>query len=171
VVSRRFLLIAVSLIVLLAGCELTPTPSYTYEYIPGHTATVDGTALANPPMIAPFVVRQAIAAGNDLIGKPYRYGGGHRDFYDDGYDCSGAVSYVLHSIGRLETPTPSDSFRSYGERGPGRWITVYATRGHVFMVVAGLRFDTGYGEQAHGPHWLTRSRPAGGYVMRHPVGL
>jgi hypothetical protein len=171
VVSKRFLLLSVSLTILFAGCQLTPTPSYTYKYVPGHTATVDGTALASAPRIAPFVVRTAIAAGNELIGRPYLYGGGHRSFYEKAYDCSGAVSYVLHAIGRLETPTPSGSFRKYGERGPGRWITVYATRGHVFLVVAGLRFDTGYGEHAHGPHWLTRSRPAAGYVLRHPLGL
>ena len=132
---------------------------------------VDVTALATPPSDAPLPVRQAISAGNELIGKPYRYGGGHHTFDDDAYDCSGAVSYVLHSIGRLETPTPSSSFRGYGDRGPGRWVTIYASRGHVFLVVAGLRFDTGFGDHSHGPRWLTRSRPTDGYVMRHPSGL
>ncbi len=105
------------------------------------------------------------------IGKPYRYGGGHKTFYDNAYDCSGSVSYVLHAIGRLETPTPSTSFRGYGESGAGRWMTIYASRGHVFLVIAGLRFDTGYGDHTLGPRWQTRSRAANGYVLRHPTGL
>ena len=64
----------------------------------------------------------------------------------------GAVSYVLHSIGRMHTPTPSNELRRYGESGPGRWITVYASQGHSFIVIAGLRFDTGYGSGQHGPN-------------------
>jgi hypothetical protein len=156
------------LLALLSGCETTPP--YVYHFIPGKTAFVlDGRAVSPP--LAPALVCQAVDAGNDLVGKPYIYGGGHHTFYDQGYDCSGAASYVLHSIGLLNTPNPSDYFRKYGENGAGKWITVYAHRGHVFLVVAGLRFDTGYGEGPHGPQWLTRGRPADGYVMRHPKGL
>ncbi|MBV9673180.1 MAG: C40 family peptidase [Verrucomicrobia bacterium] len=152
-----------------SGCVST-TPPYVYHYVPGRTATLEN-GLAVPPVYAPHIVISAIAAGNDLIGKPYRYGGGHQTYYDTGYDCSGAVSYVLHAIGHLHTPTPSNELRDYGENGPGRWITVYASNGHVFMVVAGLRFDTGYGSGSSGPQWLTRSRPADRFVMRHPPGL
>jgi hypothetical protein len=152
----------------LAGC--VSTPPYVYHYIPGRTATLDDRYAQAPPA-APSVVRDAVAAGNELVGKPYRYGGGHQNFFDTAYDCSGAVSYVLHSIGRMHTPTPSDELRHYGESGPGRWITVYASQGHSFIVVAGLRFDTGYGSGEHGPQWLTRSRPADNFVMRHPGGL
>lgn len=160
------LLFAVS--VVLTGC--VSTPPYVYHYIPGRTATLDsGYAVA--PRTSPLLVREAIDAGNELVGKPYRYGGGHQNFYDTAYDCSGAVSFVLHSIGRMYTPTPSNELRRYGEGGPGRWITVYASGGHSFLVVAGLRFDTGYGSGGHGPQWLTRSRPADEYVMRHPSGL
>jgi len=168
VLCKRILFAVVGLTVVLAGCETTPP--YVYHYDPARTAIVQGS-WASPPPEAPAVVRQAIAAGNELIGKPYRYGGGHRTFYDNAYDCSGAVSYVLHAIGKLETPTPSQRFRGYGENGAGRWLTIYASKGHVFLVIAGLRFDTGYGEHAHGPHWQTRARPAAGYVRRHPVGL
>jgi hypothetical protein len=153
---------------ILTGCETTPP--YVYHFIPGRTAyIVDHRAVS--PTLAPPIVQQAIAAGNDLIEKPYVYGGGHRTFFDSGYDCSGATSYVLHAIGTLHTPNPSDYFRQFGERGAGQWITVYAHPGHVFLVVAGLRFDTGYGDGASGPRWLTRGRPADGYVMRHPTGL
>jgi hypothetical protein len=152
----------------LTGC--ISTPPYVYHYIPGRTATLDNGYAVAPP-IAPFLVREAIDAGNELVGKPYRYGGGHHNFYDTAYDCSGAVSFVLHSIGRMNTPTPSNELRRYAEGGPGSWITVYASQGHSFLVVAGLRFDTGYAGGNHGPQWLTRSRPADEYVMRHPDGL
>jgi cell wall-associated NlpC family hydrolase len=162
-----FLLLSAAALVL-NGC--VNTPPYVYHYIPGRTATLDNGYAVSPPA-APFLVRQAIDAGNELIGKPYQYGGGHKNFSDTAYDCSGAVSFVLHSIGRMNTPTPSKELRSYAEAGPGRWITVYASRGHAFLVVAGLRFDTGYANGDHGPKWLTRSRPADDFVMRHPYGL
>ena|SRR6202790_1712203 len=152
----------------LTGC--VNTPPYVYHYIPGRTATLDNRYAVAPPA-APLPVREAIDAGNELVGKPYRYGGGHQNFFDTAYDCSGAVSFVLHSIGRMNTPTPSRELRAYAEGGPGRWITVYASREHAFLVVAGLRFDTGYGAGEHGPQWLTRSRPAEEFVTRHPSGL
>jgi hypothetical protein len=164
--SWALLLLAATLV--FSGC--VSTPPYVYHYIPGRTATLEND-YAVAPRTAPFFVQVAIDAGNELVGKPYRYGGGHQTFYDDAYDCSGAVSYVLHSIGRMNTPTPSKELRGYGADGPGRWITLYASSGHTFLVVAGLRFDTGYGTAAHGPHWLTRSRPANEFVMRHPTGL
>jgi hypothetical protein len=151
-----------------SGCATTPP--YVYRYIPGRTATVENGIAIAPPR-APRIVADAIIAGNDLVGKPYRYGGGHRNYYDDAYDCSGAVSYVLHAIGRLNTPTPSKGFRHYGESGEGRWISLYASNGHSFLVVAGLRYDTGYGSGEHGPSWLTRGRSADEFVIRHPSGL
>ncbi len=153
----------------LGGCA--STPPYVYEYIPGRTATVaaDGTAVAPPS--APVAVQAAIAAGNEIQGSPYVYGGGHREGVS-GFDCSGATSYVLHAAGRLRESMPSDGFRHYGESGPGRWISVYARDGHVFLVVAGLRFDTGWNGYEHGgPRWTRRSRPADGCVIRHPAGL
>ena len=166
--SRSELLLLLAVASVLTGC--VTTPPYVYYYIPGRTATLDNGYAVAPPT-APLPVRKAIDAGNELIGKPYRYGGGHKNYYDTAYDCSGAVSYVLHSIGRMHTPTPSNDLRRYGESGPGRWITVYASQGHSFVVIAGLRFDTGYGTGEHGPSWLTRSRPADEFVMRHPGGL
>ena len=85
----------------------------------------------------------AINAGNQIRKFPYRYGGGHQSFFDSGYDCSGAVSYVLNGAGLIEDPLPSgDLASSWGSLGKGRWITVYANGGHAYMVVAGLRFDT-----------------------------
>ena len=101
----------------------------------------DGSAAA--PADAPPQVQQAIFAANKIQAMPYVYGGGHGDFEDDGYDCSGTVSYALHGGGLLDTPrwTPA-SFMSWGERGKGLWITVYTNPGHAYAVIAGLRLDT-----------------------------
>jgi hypothetical protein len=131
--------------------------------------TGDGrTAVA--PADAPDRVIRAIAAANEITGKPYRYGGGHGRFRDSGYDCSGAVSYVLHGAGLLQRARDSGGLMSWRRRGAGRWITVYANRGHAYLVIAGLRFDTsGRGES--GPRWRAEPRSARRYVARHAGGL
>ncbi len=125
------------------------------------------------PTEAPHEVQRAIAAGNMLQNKPYKWGGGHRQMEDSGYDCSGSVSYVLRKAGLLAGALTSSSFGSYGQPGPGRWITIYAGRGHVFMTVCGLRFDTGghRGIGESGPRWSTSPRYAANFVLRHPPGL
>jgi cell wall-associated NlpC family hydrolase len=136
---------------------------------PTARATLDGrTAVA--PAGAPAEVVDAIEAANRITRKPYRYGGGHGRFRDSGYDCSGAVSYALHGAGLLGRPRDSSGLMSWGRRGRGEWITVYAHGGHAYMVIAGLRFDTsGRGES--GPRWRPERRSARGYVARHPAGL
>ena len=108
-----------------------------------------------------------IAAGNAIIGKPYRYGGGHGKFEDSAYDCSGSVSYALHGGDLLDKPLDSTDFESFGRRRcRAVWITIYANSGHAFMVVAGLRFDTGYHDSSStGPQWNTAMRPSSGYVV------
>jgi hypothetical protein len=90
---------------------------------------------------------------------------------DTAYDCSGAASFVLSGAGRLRSPTTSKGFRRYGESGEGRWISIYARKDHVFLVVAGLRFDTGWTGGRKGPQWTTKNRPAKGSVIRHPSRL
>jgi hypothetical protein len=151
----------------LTGCS---SPSYSYHYVPGRTAIlINGHAIAPP--LAPADVQAAIAAGNRIAGLPYQYGGGHGNDIDSGYDCSGSASFVLRAAGRLREPMASNEFRHYGESGEGKWITVFARRGHVFLSVAGLRFDTGWTRDSHGPQWTTQSRPADGCVLRHPAGL
>jgi hypothetical protein len=125
---------------------------------------------ALPPASAPEPVRNAIYAANRITRKPYRYGGGHRRWRDRGYDCSGAVSYALHGGGLLGRPFSSGRLMRWGLRGRGRWVTVYANRGHAYVVIAGLRFDTsGLGER--GPRWRTEARSSRAYVARHPNGL
>jgi peptidoglycan hydrolase-like protein with peptidoglycan-binding domain len=126
------------------------------------------TAIA--PASAPPQVKAAIAAANRITRKPYRYGGGHARLEDSGYDCSGAVSYALAGAGLLRTPLDSTGFMRFGEAGPGRWITIYAHRGHAYAVIAGLRFDTsGAGEK--GPRWRPAPRSGRGFTVRHPAGL
>jgi cell wall-associated NlpC family hydrolase len=132
-------------------------------------ATLEGRE-AVAPEGAPQQVVDAIAAANRLTRKPYRYGGGHQRFRDSGYDCSGAVSYVLHGAGLLDRPLDSSGLARWGRRGRGGWITVYANAGHAYVVIAGLRFDTsGRGES--GPRWRSERRSPRRYAARHMEGL
>ena len=128
----------------------------------------DGTAVA--PRNAPGVVRAIIAAGNEIATTPYRWGGGHGAWRDSGYDCSGSVSFALAGAGLLNRPMTSGGFMNWGRPGRGRWVTIYASPGHMFMVVAGLRFDTSGRSQA-GTRWQNGMRGAGGMSVRHPPGL
>jgi cell wall-associated NlpC family hydrolase len=128
---------------------------------------------ATAPKSAPKPVRAMIRAANQLTRKPYRWGGGHRRWYDRGYDCSGATSFVLRAGGFLQWPLDSGGFAKWGVRGAGNWVRIYANRTHVFMVVAGLRFDTSaYGAAGgQGPRWRSTVRPTKGFQLRHPAGL
>ncbi|MEA2186853.1 MAG: hypothetical protein QOK16_1864 [Solirubrobacteraceae bacterium] len=147
-----------------------PPPPPPLQLGPGMVATVGADGLAVAPALAPPVIQQVINAGNVIAKMPYIYGGGHGRWDDAGYDCSGSVSYALHFAGLLETAMPSGNFMSWGEAGPGQWITVYANGGHAFMVVAGLRFDTS-GARTAGTRWQTEMRPDKGYTIVHPPGL
>jgi hypothetical protein len=137
----------------------------------GETATLDSDGRAIAPASAPQEVKDGIAAANRIVGKPYKYGGGHGRWEDSGYDCSGAMSYALHGAGLLDRPLTSGDFMRWGEAGKGSWITIYAHGGHGFLVIAGLRFDTGYNNAGKGPRWSEQMRPAAGYTVRHPAGL
>jgi hypothetical protein len=130
--------------------------------------TPDGTAVA--PAGAPEVVRELIAAGNEIHDKPYKYGGGHGRWVDSGYDCSGSMSYALHGAGLLDTALDSTGFMSWGEPGEGEWVTIYANPGHGYMIIAGLRFDTS-GRAEVDSRWHTEMRSSSGYTVRHPPGL
>ena len=129
--------------------------------------------VAYAPSRAPENVKNAIWAANTLRRKPYVWGGGHGSFHDIGYDCSGAVSFALHGAGLLAAPLPSSDLMRYGERGRGRWITIYSRRGHTFAVIAGLRFDTTDLSRGGdiGPRWYVDGRDTRGYAARHPAGL
>src|SRR4051794_27844899 len=128
------------------------------------------TGLPVAPRGAPAQIVNAIAAANAITRKPYRYGGGHGSFNDSGYDCSRAGSYALHGGGPPSRPLHSASFESWGARGRGQWITVYANSGHAYAIIAGLRFDTS-GKGESGPRWRPESRSSSGFIARHPAGL
>jgi cell wall-associated NlpC family hydrolase len=136
----------------------------------GDTARVlpDGRAVA--PRGAPQIVRDVINAGNVIAKTPYLWGGGHGSWSSVGYDCSGSVSFALAGAGLLDSPLTSGALADWGAAGPGRWITIYANGGHVWMIVAGLRFDTG-GLRGSGTRWQPTSRSTAGFVARHPEGL
>lgn len=136
---------------------------------------VNGVAV--PPAGAPPEVVGMINAANSISGKPYKWGGGHGSFSDIGYDCSGSVSFALHGGGLLRSPLDSSSFMSWGRAGTGKWVTVYTNPGHAFMVIAGLRFDTGFRDNTvrgihpgSGPRW-GRKRSTAGFSARHPDGF
>jgi hypothetical protein len=144
----------------------TTTPAGTTT--PAATVGPDGLALA--PAGAPAQVTALIAAGNQIATLPYKYGGGHQDFVDTAYDCSGSVSYALHGAQLLETTLDSTGLTRWGRAGAGRWITVYANKTHTYLIVAGLRFDTS-GQKAAGTRWQAAPRSSRGFKVRHPAGL
>jgi len=137
----------------------------------GEEATLGADGRAVAPASAPQEVKDAIEAANRIVGKPYKYGGGHGRWEDSGYDCSGAMSYALHGAGLLNRQLTSGDFMRWGRAGEGSWITIYAHSGHGFLVIAGLRFDTGWNNAGKGPRWSEQMRPTDGYTVRHPSGL
>jgi cell wall-associated NlpC family hydrolase len=156
-----------------ASVEGVPTTSAAHAQL-----LADGLAAA--PATAPPAVQQIIAAGNQIVGKPYAYGGGHGLPLSEiapTYDCSSSVEHLLYGGGLLPVSydAASGTLESFGQPGPGRWITLYANADHVFMYVAGLRWDThnaaGPGDGSTGIGWHPLVRSADGFVARHPAGL
>jgi cell wall-associated NlpC family hydrolase len=140
----------------------------------GRTDITKATALPNgvalPPLEAPEEVKQIIEAGNIIARSPYLWGGGHGKWLDKGYDCSGSVSFALAAAGLLDGPLASGPLMSWGEPGRGKWVTIYANDGHVFMEVAGVLFDTS-NARVTGSRWGNEMRSTAGFVARHPAGL
>jgi cell wall-associated NlpC family hydrolase len=148
--------------------------------IGGEHAQLLSNGLAAAPADAPPAVAQIIAAGNQIVGKPYEVGGSHGlalSQIGPTYDCSSSVEHLLYGAGLLPVTydAPSGTLESYGEPGPGRWVTLYANPDHVFMYVAGLRWDThnaaGPDDGSTGIGWHPLVRSSAGFVSRHPVGL
>ena len=144
-----------------------PTPP-TPPAVAGATVGQDGLAVA--PAVAPAPVVALIAAANRIAKLPYRYGGGHRRLVDTAYDCSGSVSFALNGAGLLAAPLDSTGLSRWGRAGRGTWVSVYANRGHAYLVVAGLRFDTSGATRA-GSRWQAAPRSSKGFRVRHPQGL
>jgi peptidoglycan hydrolase-like protein with peptidoglycan-binding domain len=147
------------------------TDAPTTQVAPGSDATMSSDGLhAVAPSDAPPEVQAAITAANKIVGKPYKYGGGHGNWEDSGYDCSGTVSYALHGAGLLSRPMSSGEFGGWGVSGKGSWISVYYNSGHAYAVIAGLRLDTS-GTGGRGPRWHTDMRSGSGYSVTHWRGL
>jgi peptidoglycan hydrolase-like protein with peptidoglycan-binding domain len=157
----------------------TAISAYTSD-VPAGTATINPDGTATAPAGAPAAVQAMITSANQILDTSYCVGGGHGKWNSNCYDCSGAVSYVLHGAGLLSSSEDSTDLESYGAAGPGRWVSVYGDPSHAFIVIAGIAFDTAnYGgpniPAGDGPRW--RSNPLGNladgghYVVRHPPGL
>jgi cell wall-associated NlpC family hydrolase len=148
----------------------TPRPELL---VPGTMARyVNGLAAA--PMSAPLAVQQIIWAGNELIGLPYIYGGGHASFISPGYDCSGTVSFALHGAGLISSPEDSSEFMVTQSHGIGRWVAIFSNPEHAYMTVAGLRLDTSSADDPsnqQGPRWRPLRPANSGFTVRHPLGL
>lgn len=148
----------------------TPTAPVVTPLVAGERARLLSNGLAAAPASAPASVKGVIAAANQIAKTPYKWGGGHPSFRDTGYDCSGSTAYAMHG-GRLTPGTaPFFGYSRYGLPGAGHWITLIMNSGHIYMVVAGLRFDTS-GLSTSGSRWQTAMRPTTGWIVRHPPGL
>jgi peptidoglycan hydrolase-like protein with peptidoglycan-binding domain len=165
-----------------AKAESSPRAKHNkLQTTPGATATIDANGDARAPASAPAKVKEMIAAANSIHTTSYCYAGGHGSWNSSCYDCSGAVGFVLHKAGYLNSPEPSGAMESWGVAGKGKWVTVYAAGPHAFMVIAGLAFDTAqWGPvtpSGSGPRWLTKPNAlanlsdGNSYVPRHPPGL
>jgi hypothetical protein len=155
--------VAYALRVAVAKVQSTPVPH----------ATLSSNGVAIAPQNAPLAVKEVIAAADKIAFKPYIYGGGHASWSSRGYDCSGSTGYALHGAGLLSSTEDSSQFESYGLSGNGRWITLFANGGHVYMWVDGLWFDTAAQSSSnHNDRWSSvRASPRQGFVVRHPAGL
>ena len=136
-------------------------------------ATLIPGRLALTPVNAPAAVQAVINAGNEIAHLPYVWGGGHMTYEDNGYDCSGSLSFILAAAGLLDRTETSGELMSYGDPGPGKWITIFANDGHTFAYIAGLRFDT-VALAETGSRWSNRSADEPDlktFAVRHPPGL
>jgi hypothetical protein len=158
-------------ILLGVGACLLAGASGASAAVPQATLLPSGRAVAPPS--APAAVRGMIEAANRIRHRPYRWGGGHRNWRSRGYDCSGSVSYVMHAAGLLDWPLDSRGFMRWGGGGGGSWVRIYANREHVFAVIAGLRWDTSMTDDGDrsGPGWSEYMRSGRGFRVRHPLGL
>lgn len=142
--------------------------------VAGRTAMIRRNGLAAIPTGAPAAVRAILSAANQIIGKPYKWGGGHGRLFDSGYDCSGSVSFALIRAGLLGYPMVSGSLAHWGAKGAGNYVSIYANAGHVYMEVAGLRLDTSSVGDPGGKSGVRWRPPIGkrfGFAVRHVAGL
>jgi cell wall-associated NlpC family hydrolase len=154
---------------------LPPLATTKQPMVKGRVAVLRTDGRAAIPHDAPKQIRNIIRAANEIVGKPYKWGGGHAKLIDRGYDCSGSVGYALIRNGLLHGPMVSGQMARAFRGKPGRWLTIYANKGHVYMEVAGLRFDTSpvgdWYSRRSGPRWRPAIGKRRGFHVRHVPGL
>lgn len=169
----------------------------TIGLVSAPAAQIDSHGEALAPQGAPVAVQAILAGGNAIIHFPYVYGGGYSAASlatrpapsGGGYDCASSVSYALHAAGLLPSAENSGALESYGDAGPGRYVTVYANSGHAFLVVAGVVLNTAWyspktiepQQPENGPRWQPgatvmlqiegNNKELGPFLERHPPGL
>lgn len=158
----------------IAGSAQPQVSTSSHPIVSGFKAKIRN-GLAYAPSNAPLAVQKMIWAGDQIRHKPYIYAGGHATWKAPGYDCSGAVSYVLHGAGLIKVSMDSGQMMTWGGKGTGQWVTIYTNPGHAFIEIAGIRFDTSSAGDPHpppgtGPRWRPLLTDTSGYVARHPIG-
>ncbi|HEX3910882.1 MAG TPA: hypothetical protein VHW67_09300 [Solirubrobacteraceae bacterium] len=133
--------------------------------------SVGGNGTIPIPPTVPEAVQRVIAGANAITDFPYVFGGGHGSFVDNAYDCSGSVSYALAAGGLLSAPETSGELESWGAPGPGRYITIEAAAGHVYMYVNGVMYNTAGRSGVYASRWQVKGVDNSGYVTRHWPGL
>ena len=138
------------------------------------SSTTKATALSNgvalPPLEAPEAVRQIIEAGNSIARTPYKWGGGHGKWRTRATTARAPSRSRSPRRACSTRPLASGPLMSWGEAGKGKWVTIYSNPGHVYLVVAGVRFDTSAPRET-GSRWTNTMRSNAGFVARHPPGL
>lgn len=158
VTMRMFCLSIIPVVLLaLSSCSWGGEPEVRIKLVEGKAVLTER---------APPEIEEAVAAANRLVGKPYKWGGGHGTFDDTGYDCSGAASYVLREAGLMKGSRASSGFFQFGKKGRGDWLTVWVRKGHVFLTIGGARFDTHGETESDGPHWTMDKRDKGKFIPR-----
>lgn len=170
--------------------KLEPKPTLTT--IPGSdpigdpkesSGSENGRKFRQRTLLAQLVKKMDEIASRNL---PYAYGGGHNSQFAPspgtahrgygathvGYDCSGAVSAVLHSAGLLDNALTSGALMNWGYAGEGEHITVWTNPNHVFFIV---KFPDGTkklweASPPDGGNWRPM-RSTSGYVARHWPGM
>jgi cell wall-associated NlpC family hydrolase len=133
--------------------------------------SVGGNGTIPIPPNVPEAVQRVIAGANAIADFPYVFGGGHGSFVDNAYDCSGSVSYALAAGGLLSAPETSGELESWGAPGPGRYITIEAAAGHVYMYVDGVMYNTAGRSGVYASRWQVKPVDNSGFVTRHWPGL
>lgn len=145
--------------------------------------SVPGLSVGGASPSKAAAIAKGVTAATSIASRfEYAWGGGHNPQFapsaagekgNKGYDCSGAVSFVLHAMGLISAPMVSGELASWGVAGPGKWITIYANANHTFMKIGGVWFGTGSDKEAirGGPAWGNHDPDLSAYSVRHPAGF